>query len=394
MEKDNKMLTQAWRIQPEQLTQDTMVGQGAFGAVWKGTLSGSLCVAVKVVAPAQGKKMTLDHDSEIRFLMRTRDPHLVLFMGCGINTDGSLFLVTEFCEGGSLDTTLWGREPLPWQQRVDYLSDICQGIRYLHVIHQSVHRDIKSPNCLIKARPPAQCLSTRSTWMIKLGDFGLSKIVTRGKRRLRKMSKSVSMRRSPLPTAKPVKKHRGSAASGRWDCKWSDTMVGTPAWMAPELLSGNHRYGPAVDIFAFGVVMWEVLTSQRPWQGVSQDKLMELVKGGNRLVIPRNMSGPSEYVLLMQSCWEAKPASRPGISDVTNAVFKISDDMAFKTGSASAPGIDDEQGHNAVDRKLEPHGLSFATGKVPRHGLAIGGEGPSQNSINQPSAQGIELNSV
>ena len=96
----------------------------------------------------------LFHDDEIRFLMRTRHERLVMFLGCGLSEDGGCFLVTEFMDGGSLDRALWsgGNNSLStsWMQRIQILLDVADGLTYLHLVHKSVHQDLKSPNILLE----------------------------------------------------------------------------------------------------------------------------------------------------------------------------------------------------------------------------------------------------
>lgn len=87
-----------------------------------------------------------------------------------------------------------------------------------------VHRDLKSANCLVNKR-----------WTVKICDFGLSRIMT-----------DASMRNS--------------------------TSAGTPEWMAPELIR-NEPFTEKCDIFSFGVIMWELYTLQRPWEGEPPERV-------------------------------------------------------------------------------------------------------------------------
>ncbi len=122
-------------------------------------------------------------DDEIRFLMRTRHERLVMFLGCGITEDGQCFLVTEFMDGGSLDCVLWGGSrgtmSMSWIQRIHILLDVVDGLTYLHLLHKSVHQDLKSPNILLE-RIDGDDVTHRA----KIADFGLSKIFTSGKTRV------------------------------------------------------------------------------------------------------------------------------------------------------------------------------------------------------------------
>lgn len=90
-----------------------------------------------------------------------------------------------------------------------------------------VHRDLKSANCLVNKH-----------WTVKICDFGLSRITT-----------DAPMRDS--------------------------TSAGTPEWMAPELIR-NESYTEKCDIFSLGVIMWELCTLKRPWEGVPPERVCQI----------------------------------------------------------------------------------------------------------------------
>ena len=87
-----------------------------------------------------------------------------------------------------------------------------------------IHRDVKSANCLVDKH-----------WIVKICDFGLSRIITE----------------SPM---------RDSSSAG------------TPEWMAPELIR-NEPFTEKCDIFSFGVIIWELCTLNRPWEGVPPERV-------------------------------------------------------------------------------------------------------------------------
>ena len=78
---------------------------------------------------------------------------------------GHLFLVTEFVEGGALDTILWNTAPIPWRQRLQYACDVAAGMLHLHK-NGLIHRDLKSPNVLVEL-----------SGTCKVTDFGLSRVL-------------------------------------------------------------------------------------------------------------------------------------------------------------------------------------------------------------------------
>ena len=99
----------------------------------------------------------------------------------------------------------------------------------------SIHRDIKSPNVLLVERPSSDY--RKAQWMGKLGDFGLSRMVLRGKERVQS-----SLEDRPMA----------------WRRRFIHGRVGTLEWMAPEILDGNQKYGPPIDVYSFAILMWYV----------------------------------------------------------------------------------------------------------------------------------------
>eukprot|EP00939_MAST-03C_sp_MAST-3C-sp1_P001213 g1213.t1 len=346
---DMNMLISAWQVSMTELELIKELGKGSFGDVWQGLWRSKIDVAVKFMKGPDGENSmskrkksdgsseeSLHHSSslakkhfeqtEVRFLMRTRDPHIVLFLGCGV-ADKRPFILTEFCEGGSLDTFLWrdrrtaSSDPdakfLTIVERVHCLLDVALGLRYLHVLHKSIHRDLKSPNVLMVKRSNGEYRKT--TWKAKIADFGLSRLVLKGKKRLKNAHDS------------PVHKRDKREKHVKWQKKFGGGAVGTIQWMAPEILRGQSTYGPEIDIYSFGILMWETLGETRPWISLSHDirKLKETVIGGGRPSVPDMEYGgivlPKDLLPLMHACQADKSTVRPTILEVTKRLFAMID---------------------------------------------------------------------
>lgn len=84
--------------------------------------------------------------------------------------------------------------------------------------------------------------------------------------------------------------------------------VGTPAYMAPELLSGGY-FTDKVDVYAFGILLNEMLCRRPPFSGIETQRVSTLVQRGDRPDIA--MSIPAELKSLIQTCWNAEASSRP-----------------------------------------------------------------------------------
>lgn len=254
---------QEWNIDFSELTVGTRVGIGFFGEVFRGIWNGT-DVAIKVFLEQDLTAENMeDFCNEISILSRLRHPNVILFLGA-CTRPPRLSMITEYMEIGSLYYLIHlsgQKKKLSWRRRIKMLRDICRGLMCIHRM-KIVHRDIKSANCLVNKH-----------WTVKICDFGLSRVMTD----------------TPL---------RDSSSAG------------TPEWMAPELIR-NEPFTEKCDIFSFGMIMWELCTLNRPWEGVPPERVVYAVAHeGSRLDIPEGPLG-----MLIADCW-AEPHQRPSCEDI------------------------------------------------------------------------------
>ncbi|GMP66759.1 hypothetical protein CsSME_00026979 [Camellia sinensis var. sinensis] len=187
------------------------IGQGGFGSVYYAELRGEKAAIKKMDMQASREFL-----AELKVL--THVHHLNLVRLIGYCVEGSLFLVYEYIENGNISEHLRGtaRDPLPWPARVQIALDSARGLEYIHehTVPVYIHRDIKSANILID-----------KNFRGKVADFGLTKLTEVGS--------------TSLPTR----------------------LVGTFGYMPPEYA----QYGdvsPKVDVYAFGVVLYELISAK------------------------------------------------------------------------------------------------------------------------------------
>ena len=104
-----------------------------------------------------------------------------------------------------------------------------------------------------------------------------------------------------------------------------DSNQGTLAWMAPELMNAEDcMYGPSVDIYSFGMIMYEFLSGAKPWREfhLSTD-IVSNVSSGKRPHIPKQRRVPELYLDFMQRCWEHQMEKRPLIDVVCRKIAEI-----------------------------------------------------------------------
>ncbi|KAJ0246683.1 hypothetical protein HA466_0171880 [Hirschfeldia incana] len=257
-----------WNIDFSELTVGIRVGIGFFGEVFRGVWNGT-DVAIKVFLEQDLTAENMeDFCNEISILSRLRHPNVILFLGA-CTRPPRLSLITEYMEMGSLYNLLHlsgQKKKLSWRRKLKMLRDICRGLMCIHRMG-IVHRDIKSANCL---------LSSKLT--VKICDFGLSRIMT-----------GTTMRDA--------------------------VSAGTPEWMAPELIR-NEPFSEKCDIFSLGVIMWELCTLTRPWEGVPPERVVYAIAyEGARLEIPEGPLGK-----LIADCW-TEPEQRPTCSEILSRLL-------------------------------------------------------------------------
>ena len=246
------------------------IGGGAFGQVHRGRFRATE-VAVKLV-PRTSEQELKQFRGEAAMLARLRHPNVCLFMGACFDKDAPHWaLVTEYISQGSLWDALRdprGDRAWPLGRRYRVGAGIARGLAYLHAHRPPVlHRDVKSPNVLVDVGDVA-----------KLCDVGLA-------------------RNAGLGDAS-----RAAMTAG----------CGTPQWMPPEVLQAEP-YDAAADVYALGIVLWEVATRRCPYDdapdlaGVAL--AMRVVRDGLRPSIPDEAD--RGLVGLAKACWASDAAARP-----------------------------------------------------------------------------------
>lgn len=245
---------------PEHMFRDLhKIGQGASGGVFTArTVDTNQLVAIKQMVLAQQPKKDLIVN-EIEVMGQSRHPNIVNFLSAFLRRD-ELWVVMEFMEGGPL-TDIVLHSILSEGQIAAIARECLTGLRHLHA-HGVIHRDIKSDNVLMSMRGE-----------VKLTDFGFCAQLS-------------------------------SAQSKRV------TMVGTPYWMAPEVVS-RKEYGARVDIWSLGILCIEMIEGEPPYLNENPLRALYLIatNGTPKLQNPEKLS-PSIKSFLA-TCLEVDVDKRP-----------------------------------------------------------------------------------
>ncbi|KAG0253371.1 hypothetical protein DFQ27_007446 [Actinomortierella ambigua] len=250
------------------------LGRGAYGSVHQARW-GTLVCAAKTFYLSQSDFHLQSIQKEITALQKLRSHHVIQFYRVYQEAD-RIFLLMELAENGSLSQAISKgslRED-DWPTKMRLANEIARGLAFIHQ-EGVLHRDLKSGNVLL------------TRYMeVKLADFGLAKI------------------RSAMNAASMTS---GSTA----------VITGTIRWMAPELLCVPiPKYSTKSDVFALGVVMWEMAAnSTRPFKAGDMDALVALaIHRGEREILPDDT--PAEYRDLVQRCWHQDRSQRPEAKDI------------------------------------------------------------------------------
>jgi len=202
---------------------------------------------------------------EVKLLSEMRHPNVVLFLGAC--TDGpEKIIVTEYCEGGSLDYLL-KHEILDSATELKIAKDVAYGMNHLH-LENILHRDLTSSNILLSSSREA-----------KVSDFGLS--------------------RKKLP-----------------DTSLSCTM-GSIWSMAPEVIENAKNFTKKSDVYSFGVLLWEILTQADPCPKDMTSFLLatKVLNEQFRPTLP-HPNVPPHWAALIEKCWAQNPDDRPTFEDI------------------------------------------------------------------------------
>ncbi|KAF8092568.1 hypothetical protein N665_0411s0028 [Sinapis alba] len=262
------------------------LGSGTFGTVYYGKWRGT-DVAIKRIKnscffgrSSEQERQTKDFWREARILANLHHPNVVAFYGVVPKGPGeTMATVTEFMVNGSLRHALQRKDrSLDRRKKLMITLDAAFGMEYLH-LKNIVHFDLKCDNLLVNLRDTQRPIC-------KVGDFGLSRI------------------------------KRNTLVSGG--------VRGTLPWMAPELLNGSsNRVSEKVDVFSFGIAMWEILTGQEPYADMHCGAIIGgIVSNTLRPSVPEKCD--HLWRELMEQCWSFDPAIRPSFTEIIDRLRLMS----------------------------------------------------------------------
>ncbi|CAN6212655.1 unnamed protein product [Urochloa humidicola] len=268
---------------------ENKLGQGGFGAVYKGLLPDGLEIAVKRLGPCSLQGL-LEFKNEIQLIAKLQHRNLVKLLGCCIEGEHEKILVYEYMPNKSLDLIIFDnkkRVSLDWPKRLNIIDGISQGLLYLHIHSRLcvVHRDLKASNILLD-----------SEMNPKISDFGMARIFS------------------------------SSVAESN-----TTRIVGTHGYIAPEYAS-DGVCSVKSDVFSFGVLLLEIISGTMTTGSYRYDgKLYKLIayawllwKAGQwQELVDRCLAGNEGYHFTMERyihvallCVQESADDRPAMDEV------------------------------------------------------------------------------
>lgn len=280
------------------------IGSGSFGTVYKAHWHGPVAVkTLNVKTPSAAQLQAFKN--EVAMLKKTRHCNILLFMGCV--SEPSLAIVTQWCEGSSLYKHVHVNETkFKLSTLIDVSRQVAQGMDYLHA-KNIIHRDLKSNNIFL-----------HEDLSVKIGDFGLA------------------------------------TAKMRWSGeKQANQPTGSILWMAPEVIRMDKDevspYSFQSDVYAFGIVMYELLAEMLPYGHVNnKDQILFMVGRG---MLRPDMSKvrsdcPQALKRLAEDCIKFKRDERPLFRLILNMLENLLRTMPKIHRSASEPNMTQTQLQN------------------------------------------------
>lgn len=213
--------------------------------------------------------------TEVEVLCKLQHPNCTRLYGAW-RASSRLHILMEYADGGSLADRVAAQRssggcPFDEERILDWTVQIVSALAYMHS-RSVLHRDLKTGNIFLTARN-----------LVKVGDFGISKVL-----------------------------------EGEGTARLAKTAVGTPYYLAPELVNGEH-YGLQVDVWALGVVLYELMTLRRPFEADNLPALaLRILKVRYPPPAP-SLPYSAELRALLASLLQRDPARRPTLAQLAAA---------------------------------------------------------------------------
>eukprot|EP01119_Soliformovum_irregulare_P020556 TRINITY_DN6680_c1_g1_i2.p1 TRINITY_DN6680_c1_g1~~TRINITY_DN6680_c1_g1_i2.p1 ORF type:complete len:580 (-),score=131.58 TRINITY_DN6680_c1_g1_i2:69-1808(-) len=260
-----------WNIPSSHVELGSILGSGAFGVVMKARWRNADCVIKQLSDKNCDQEVFLKEALTMKKLRAHKN--VCKFMGVIMEPNYPTSILCEYIEGGSLNTWInEGRLEIEnMAQAISLVLGVASGMSHIHA-EDIIHCDLAARNLLIQRESDG--------YTIKVADFGMSHTI---KAESYNIEGEINL---------PVR------------------------WCSPEVLR-THTFSKASDVWAFGIVIWEIIEQKRPYYQEPRNKeVFEMITNGVKLERPKRIETSDEMMELMNWCWKMKPHSRPTFQEI------------------------------------------------------------------------------
>jgi serine/threonine protein kinase len=305
---------------------ERMLGKGAMGQVYLAHHELlEMPVAVKVLLSDDHDELRERFAREAKLMARVRHANVVQILDYGFLPDGAPCIVMEYLDGRELSEA---RRPAPWGRAVDCVAQILEGLTAVHDAGV-LHRDLKPSNVVMVGERGGTA---------KLVDFGIARPVSRGEMRLTQ----------------------------------TGMLIGTPAFMSPEQLMGADDVDASTDVYAAGLILYELLQGTLPF-GASMNAIMKRLR--HEIPPPQvpesRRAWPDALSRLLSAMLSFDPGARPSTTKASAALRALSANRSLgagivrgaRAGSKTAPAARPRRADQGAD---PPRAGGTWVGHAPR----------------------------
>ncbi|XVF54126.1 hypothetical protein PTKIN_Ptkin05aG0155800 [Pterospermum kingtungense] len=269
-----------WSADMSQLLIGNKFASGRHSRIYRGIYK-QRDVAIKLISQPEedanlANFLEKQFISEVALLFHLRHPNIITFVAA-CKKPPVFCIITEYLAGGSLRKYLHQQEPysVPHNLVLKLALDIARGMQYLHS-QGILHRDLKSENLLLG-----------EDMCVKVADFGISCLESQ--------------------------------------CGSAKGFTGTYRWMAPEMIKEKH-HTKKVDVYSFGIVLWELLTALTPFDNMTPEQAAFAVCQKNaRPPLPPKC--PLAFTHLINRCWSSNPEKRPHFDEIVSILESYAESL-------------------------------------------------------------------
>jgi serine/threonine-protein kinase len=324
--REGQMLAGKYRV-------ERILGRGGMGMVVRARhVQLDEPVAVKLMLPevAQSPEAVARFTREARAAAKIKSEHVVRVSDVATLEDGSPYMVMEFLEGRDLESLVHERKRLPVDEAIEYFLQACEAIAEAHSLG-IVHRDLKPANLFLGSRRDGSPI-------VKVLDFGISKV---------------------------------SSTTGSSDGAMTRTsaIMGSPLYMSPEQMTSSRDVDARSDIWALGVILYELLSGAQPFTGETLPQVCAQVLEAKPARLGSLVPGlPNGLEAAVHRCLEKQPAMRYGtVAELARALVPYASSRA----------------RLSVDRIS----TAFGAGALPPPAESLAGEATSASMTESPWAK-------